>query len=439
VIKVIVYMSSSLNIGIVGLGTVGLGVLKVLKENIELISRRAGKSIDVTSVSAKRKNLDRGLSLTPYLWFDNPHELIYSKNVDVVVELVGGGDGVAREICASALSIGKHVVTANKALMAEHGVELAMMAEENHVQLNYEAAVAGAIPIVKVLREGLVGNHINRVYGILNGTCNYILTQMRDSNRQFQEVLAKAQELGYAESDPTLDVAGIDAAHKLSILSSLAFGTRLSFRSVEVEGINDVEFLDIQFAKELGYGIKLLGIASLNGNKISQFVYPCLVSVNSPINHVEESFNAIVVSGSFSDELILEGKGAGAGPTASAVISDLVDIARGTKVPTFGVNVENLIGLDVDSINDRFGGYYVRFTVVDQPGVLAEITSILRDKEVSIETVVQRGRSPGETVSIVMTLHDTYEHLMRSALQDISKLKFVVEKEKVFRVEKFFG
>lgn len=426
---------SKLRIGIAGLGTVGASTVKVLTENTQMIGARAACDIEIVAVSARSRSLDRGIELDKYRWYDDPTEMAAADDIDLVVELIGGSDGVAKALAEKALSAGKHVVTANKALIAHHGTALAKLAEDNGAALYCEAAVAGGIPILKSLREGLAANGIKRVYGILNGTCNYILTEMRDTGRDFADVLEEAQKLGYAEADPTFDVDGIDTAHKLAILSALSFGTEVDFDGIHVEGIRDVASIDIDFAEELGFGIKLLGIASLDGDTVEQRVHPCMVPFDAPINHVEGSFNAVVADGDFVDTVFHEGRGAGGGPTASAVIADIIDVARGHQVPLFGIPGSSLKKLPTRDMSHHQGAYYVRFNVVDESGVFADIASALKDNNVSMESVLQRSRDPDQIVPVVMTLHNTEEAAMRRAVDQISKLNAVVEAPVVIRIE----
>jgi homoserine dehydrogenase len=432
-------MSEPLGIAIAGLGTVGAGVVKVLARHGDELARRAGRPFAIKAVSARDKGRDRGIDVSGFKWVDDARDLAGVDGVDVVVELIGGSDGVARETVEGALTKGKHVVTANKALLAHHGTALARMAEFNDVTLAYEAAVAGGIPIIKALREGLAANRIDRLYGILNGTCNYILTDMEETGREFQDILAEAQAMGYAEADPSFDVDGIDAAHKLAILAALAFGTEVDFDNVYVEGIRRISPIDIEFARQLGYGIKLLGVAQRvpeeEGGGIAQRVHPCMVLEDAPINHVSGVFNAIEVAGDFVDTTIYEGRGAGEGPTASAVVADLIDIARGNRVPTFGVAASALKPAATIPMGRRWGAYYVRFTVVDKPGVFADIAAALRDNEVSMESVLQRGRAPGEKVPVVMTVHDTREDAMQRCVEAIAALGAVVEPPTLIRIE----
>jgi len=424
-----------LKIAIAGLGTVGAGVLKLLATNGELVERRAGRAIVVTAVSARDKSRDRGVDIGRLRWFDDAAAMANEADADVIVELVGGSDGIARKVLDGAIARGKHIVTANKALLAVHGTTLARAAETKGVALCYEAAVAGGIPVIKSVREGLAGNRINRIYGILNGTCNYILTQMRKTGRAFGDVLADAQKLGYAEADPSFDVDGIDAAHKLAVLAALAFGTEVNFKGVYTEGIRHVSPLDLDYAKELGYRVKLLGLARMTEHGLEQRVHPCMVPIETPIADVEDVFNAVVAEGNFVGNSVYEGRGAGAGPTASAVVADLIDLARGRRSPTFGVPVDFLAKPPVSPMERRVGAYYIRLMVVDRPGVIADITAVLRDESVSLEAMLQRGRSPNETVPVVLTTHDTNEAAMNRALATIKALSHVSEPPRAIRIE----
>lgn len=430
-------MTQPLRIAIAGLGTVGAGTIRALTENADLIEGRAGRPIQVVAVCARHRDQDRGIDLSAYDWAEDARTLADRDDVDLVVELIGGSEGIAKETVERALDAGKHVVTANKALVAHHGTDLAKRAEKAGAALAYEAAVAGGIPIVKSLREGLAGNRIKRIYGILNGTCNYILTEMRDTGRDFDDVLAEAQRLGYAEADPSFDVDGIDAAHKLAILASLAFGTEVGFDAVHVEGIRHISPIDLEFARQLGYGIKLLGIASQEDGVVEQRVHPCMVDVDAPINYVEGSFNAVVAEGDFVDTVIHEGRGAGQGPTASAVVADIVDIARGRLTPTFGVSADRIAKLSTRPMSEHRGSYYVRLMVVDKPGVFADVAAILRDHEVSMESVLQRARDPGLPVPVVMTLHETRESAMIGTLEAFEAVEAIVEPPRMIRIEAF--
>ena len=428
-------MPDSLRIAIAGLGTVGAEVARILETRRDLIAARCGRAIDVTAVSARDRNRDRGVDLSGCAWFDDAAEMASAADADIVLELIGGEDGVAKAVCENAIAAGRHVVTANKALLAIHGTAFARLAEKAGVGLGYEAAVAGGIPIIKALREGFAGNRIESIHGILNGTCNYILSTMRETGRDFEEVLAEAQKLGYAEADPTFDVDGIDAAHKLALLASVAFGCEVDFDSVHVEGIRHVSADDIVFAEELGFRIKLLGIASETPDGIEQRVHPCMVSTDAPLAHVEGVYNAVVSEGDAVGISMLQGRGAGAGPTASAVISDVADIARGTILPVFSVPASQLSPSRPVSIDKRVGPYYVRLMVVDRPGVIADVSAALRDEQVSVESLIQRGRSPDESVPVVLTMHDAEEAAMQRALARIAALDSVVEPPCMIRIE----
>ncbi|HXT79366.1 MAG TPA: homoserine dehydrogenase [Acetobacteraceae bacterium] len=428
-------MSRPLSVALAGLGTVGGGVLQLLRDNAEVVAARAGRPIAVTAVSARDRSKDRGVSLAGLRWYEDPVALAADPAVDVVVELIGGSDGPARALAEAALRANKPLVTANKALLAVHGASLAGMAEEHGVALGFEAAVAGGIPVIKALREGLAANQITRVAGILNGTCNYILTQMRERGREFAEVLADAQKLGYAEADPSFDIDGIDAAHKLAILAALAFGRPVSFESVYVEGIRRVSSVDIAFASELGYRIKLLGIARRTDGGIETRVHPCMVPQSAPIARVDGVFNAVVAEGDFVGRVMLEGRGAGAGPTASAVVADLIDIARNRHTPVWGAAAHALSNAPSLPMSAHVGPYYLRLMVVDRPGVIADVTAVLRDHRISLESMLQRGRSPGEAVPVVLVTHETEESAMRSALERIGGLNTVMEDPALIRIE----
>ncbi len=430
-------MTPALKIAIAGLGTVGAGTLTLLERQAELVRVRAGRPIVVAAVSARDRHKDRGVDLSRVRWYDDPVALAADPEIDVVVELIGGSDGIALAIIETALAHKKHVVTANKALMAHHGTALAAKAEAAGVALAFEAAVAGGIPVIKTLRESLAGNRLARVYGILNGTSNYILTTMRESGREFAEVLAEAQMLGYAEADPSFDIDGVDAAHKLAILASVGFGRPVDLAGVYTEGIRHISRLDIDFAEELGYRIKLLGIARLTENGLEQRVHPCMVPRATPIAAVEGVFNAVVAEGDFVGRVVLEGRGAGAFPTASSVAADLIDIAAGRHVAPFGVPAAALTALPGAPMERHEGAYYIRLMVVDQPGVIADVAAALRDEQVSMESMIQRGRAPGEAVPVVLTTHVTLEAAMRRALDRIAKLATVREPPRMIRIEDF--
>ena len=411
--------------------------MRLLGANARVLAERCGRPLDVVAVSARNRSRDRGVDTGGLAWFDDPAALAREAAIDVFVELIGGSEGVAATACRAAFGAGRHVITANKAMVAHHGAVLSREAEAAGVALAYEAAVAGGIPIIKTLREGLVANRFDRVYGILNGTCNYILSAMRDSGRDFDDVLADAQALGYAEADPSFDVDGIDAAHKLSILASLAFGGVVDFRSVHIEGIRHVSLMDIRFAEELGYRIKLLAIAARAERGVEQRVHPCMVPLDALIAHVEGAFNAVVAHGDFMDTLMQVGPGAGGGPTASAVVSDLADLARGQALPAFTVPAALLSEPRPLPMADHEGAYYVRLMVVDRPGVFADVAGVLRDNDISMEAVLQRGHDPGETVPVVLTTHRAREAAMTRSIETITELGAVVEPPRLIRIEPF--
>ncbi len=435
-------MTEPLRIAIAGLGTVGCGALTVLRDNAALLQQRAGRPIEVVAVSARDKGKHRGIALADLEWRDQPLDLAADPAVEVVVELIGGVDGVALALSEAALANGKHLVTANKALLAHHGTALARAAQDAGLHLGYEAAVAGGIPIVKALREGLAGNRISGVYGILNGTCNYIMTAMHHAvqagqTREMSAVLDEAQRLGYAEADPSTDIDGIDTAHKLAILTSVVFGCEIDFDAVHIEGIRHVSALDIAFAIELGYRVKLLGIAREGEAAITQRVHPCMVREAAPIARIDGVFNAVVAECDQVESALFEGPGAGAGPTASAVVADLVDIARGRIMPAFPIAAKRLPEHTMLPMDRHVGAYYIRLMVVDQPGVIADIAACLRDEQVSVEAMLQRGRNPGEPVPVVLTTHESREAAVVRALAAIDRLDTILEPPRMIRIEAF--
>jgi len=431
---------NALGVGIAGLGTVGCSTVQVLQKHAHDLAQRAGRTLKLVAVSARDKSKNRPIDLSGLRWHDDPIALAQDPDVDIVVELIGGADGIALALSKAALGAGKHLVTANKALLAHHGTALALQAEKAGLGLGYEAAIAGGIPIIKAMREGLAANKIIGVYGILNGTCNYILSEMHDAVRagvvkDFDAVLAEAQKLGYAEADPSMDVDGVDAAHKLSILASVAFGCPVRFDAVHVEGIRHISALDIEYAVQLGYRVKLLGIARETEAGIEQRVHPCMVRENTPIAHVNGANNAIVVRGDFVGATVYEGPGAGGGPTASAVVADLVDLARGHLVPTFAIPAERLVERNLAPMDRHMGTYYIRLMVRDKPGVIADITACLRDQQVSVESMLQRARHPDEGVPVMLTTHETEEAALGRALAAISALDSVLQTPRMIRIE----
>jgi len=427
----------SLRIGIAGLGTVGCGTFEIVTKDAALLSNRCGSAVEITAVSSRDKTRDRGIDLSGVTWHDDTLSLADDVNVDVVVELIGGHEGVAKELCERSLANGKHVVTANKALIAMHGAELAALAEKNGVALYFEAAVAGGIPIIKALREGLSANRFQRVSGIMNGTCNYILTAMEKDARDFDDVLAEAQELGYAETPPDLDVDGIDTAHKLTILASLAYGCLVDFEAVYSEGIREVSLTDINYARELGFAIRLLGITQqISENCIAQRVHPCLVPLESPFASITGPQNAVLVECNQVGPVLLTGAGAGAGATASAVVADIMDIANGHLAKPFTIAVDSLHRCKTEDISQHSGEYYIRVQVKDRPGVLAAITSILSEQEIGVESVLQRAQKDG-TAQIAVTTHAVTEQAIMVALSSLKDSDYVVEPPHMIRIENF--
>jgi len=412
-------VTAPLRIAIAGLGTVGGAVVKALHLRGDELSRRAGRSLEIVAVSARERGKARTGDISGFAWEPDAIALAKTK-ADVVVELIGGEDGVARATVEAALQAGKHVVTANKALLARHGARLALLTEDKSLALKFEAAIAGGIPIVKALRESLIAHGVVAVRGILNGTCNFILTNMEATGRPFSEVLRDAQSLGYAEADPSLDVGGGDTAHKLALLSSLAFGTKPDLDHMTVEGIERITPDDIRFAGEFGFRIKLLGIARRVGEGIDQRVQPAMVRASTPLADVDGAFNAVLADAGEAGPYFFEGRGAGAAPTASAVVADIVDIARGAVGPAFGVPARDLKTLEPAQAGEASSAFYLRFEVLDLPGVLAEIAGHLAQARVSIESMIQRGRAHGEPVSIVMITHDTPQLAVERALKVIA-------------------
>jgi homoserine dehydrogenase len=428
-------MTLPLRVGIAGLGTVGGGTVKLLHDARALVGDRATREVVVTAVSARNREKASRLPISNAEWVADPRALALSDKVDVVVEVIGGSD-VGREVIEAAIAHRKHVVTANKSLLAEKGTALARAAEAKGVSLCYEAAVAGGIPIIKALREGLIANRVTRLTGILNGTCNYILTQMEATGRSFHDVLREAQELGYAEADPTLDVGGHDTAHKLAILASLAFGSAVDLAGVHTEGIDKITPHDIGFAREFGYRIKLLGVARHTEHGVEQRVHPAMVPLDTPLADVHGVFNAIVTESDYAGKSVFEGRGAGEGPTASAVVADLVDIARGLRIVPFVKAAASLAPPQRAAPGERTGPAYLRFTVLDKPGVLATIAGCLSQFGVSIESMIQRGRSSGEPVPIVMITHDAREADLNAALELITRERAVTEPPCRIRMER---
>ena len=419
-------MADVLRVALAGLGTVGGGVVRLLDANRDLVARRAGRPVEIVAVSARDRGRDRGIDLSRFAWVDDAAALASEVEADVVVELIGGADGPALTLARRTLAAGRGLVTANKAMLAYHRLELARAAEATDAPLAFEAAVAGGIPIIKGLRDGAAANAIGRVFGILNGTCNFILSAMEASGRAFGDVLAEAQARGYAEADPSFDVDGIDAAHKLSILASVAFGTEPAYAAVAVQGIRDVMAADIAEAAALGCRIRLVGHAEIGAGGLFQRVHPHLVPIGHSLAHVTGSANAVVAEGNFVGPLLFQGAGAGEGPTASAVVADLIDIARGEFGPAFAMPVALLTRASPQDSGERRSRAYLRFTVVDRVGVLAEIAAAMRDAGVSIESLIQRGVSTDGTVLVAIVTHEGPERCVAAALSRLGGSQSVV-------------
>ena len=435
-------MTDPVRIGVVGLGTVGQGVLRLLKDNTEEISRRVGRALTVTHVATRTPNAKRDCALAGIAVSGDAVALAREANIDVLVELIGGKT-VAREAILAALARGIPVVTANKALLAEDGNALFEAARAKNTVVAFEAAVAGGIPIIKAIREGLAGNRIERLAGIINGTCNYILTQMAANGQPFAEALAAAQKLGYAEADPTFDIEGVDAAHKLTILASIAFGLPLSFDKVSIEGITRVTPEDIKIAQVFGYRIKLLGIAKRSGDGVELRVHPTLIPEDQLIAKVDGVLNSVLVHGNAVGQVGFYGRGAGGDPTASAVVADLVDIARALggdarhAVPALGFQPAAVRGLPVLPISDVESAFYLRLQVADEPGVLSQLTAILAAHDISVEAILQREPRGDEDANVALITSVIPEHHFSAAVAEMQKLPFVREGAARFRVEKF--
>jgi homoserine dehydrogenase len=426
-------MTKPLRLGIAGLGTVGVGVIKIIQNKLSLLKARTGKQILISAVTAKSKTKDRGIDLSSYQWERDPVSLANREDIDVFIELIGGHEGAAKEAVEIAISKGKNVVTANKALLAHHGHELALKAEENGSILRFEAAVAGGIPVIKSLTEGLAGNSINRIMGVMNGTCNYILTRMESSGLSYEEVFSEANELGYLEADPNLDIGGIDAAHKLSILSSIAFGTEINFNGVELDGIDKITINDIHQAADMGFRIKLLGVSQMTSSGLEQRMSPCLVPTGSPLGQLEGGTNMIVMEGDQVGQIVLRGAGAGEGPTASAVVSDITDIARGISLATFGQPAKTLKKAS-SSKSQTPAPYYLRMLLHDEPGALAKITKILSQFNVSIDRMRQYGHEDENAPVLIVTHEIKHEDLM-TAIQELPNTQVLKAQPLAIRIE----
>ena len=394
--------SPALRIGLAGLGTVGIGVVKIVQRHADLIEARTGRKVQIVAVSARDPKKPRDADLSSYAWETDPVALAKRADIDVFVEVMGGHEGPARLATEAAIAAGKDVVTANKALLAHHGQALAMAAESAGRVIRFEAAVAGGIPVIKALTEGLAANQMRRVMGVMNGTCNYILTRMQNAGLPYETVFEEARQLGYLEADPNLDVGGIDAGHKLSLLASIAFGTKVSFDAVELEGIGAISIDDIHLAADMGYRIKLLGVAQLTGRGLEQRMTPCLVPADSPLGQLQGGTNMVVLEGDSVGQIVLRGPGAGEGPTASAVMADVMDLARGTRLPTFGQPAASL-ATAVAAKTATPAAWYLRMTLLDKPGALAKIATCLGEAGVSIDQMRQYGHQGANAPVLIVT------------------------------------
>ena len=426
-------MSAPLRLGIAGLGTVGIGVVKIIQKHADLLAARSGRPVAITAISARDRMKNRDADLSAYEWVEDPVELATRDDVDVYVELIGGDEGVARASVEAALRAGKDVVTANKALLAIHGQELAQMAEDAGRVIRFEAAVAGGIPIIKSMTESMAGNRISRVMGVMNGTCNYILTRMESAGLPYEAVFEEARQLGYLEADPTLDVGGIDASHKLAILSSIAFGTQVDFDAVEIEGIERVSIDDIRRAADMGYRIKLLGVAQMTGRGLEQRMSPCLVPADSPLGQLQGGTNMVVIEGDSVGQIVLRGAGAGEGPTASAVMSDVVELARGVRIPVFGEPAARLTRAQ-PARTAVPAAYYLRLALLDKPGALAKVAAVLGDSGISIHRMRQYDHEGGPAPVLIVT-HKTTPDAIDHAIEMLPKTGVIAEDPVELRIE----
>ncbi len=426
-------MTKPLRLGIAGLGTVGVGVVRIIRKQAALLAARTGREIVISAVSARDAGKDRGLNLAPFVWEQDPVALAVRDDIDIFVELMGGSEGAAKDATEAAIAAGKHVVTANKALLAIHGQALAEAAESKGLMIRFEAAVAGGIPVVKALSEGLAGNEITRVMGVMNGTCNYILTRMESEGAGYNTLFEEAGKLGYLEADPNLDVGGIDAGHKLAILSSIAFGTKVNFAGVELEGIQRIELEDIRQAADMGYRIKLLGLAQRSARGLEQRMQPCLVPITSPLGQLEGGTNMVVIEGDAVEQIVLRGPGAGEGPTASAVVGDICDLARGLRMPVFGQPAAGL----KEAPAARSGlpaPYYLRMALMDKPGALAKIAAALGESGISIDRMRQYGHSEPSAPVLIVT-HKTTRGALDLALEAMAGTGVLASSPVALRIE----
>ena len=423
-----------LRLGIAGLGTVGIGVVKIIQTHADLLSARSGRPVRITAICARDRYKNRDADLSAYDWVDSARDLAIRDDVDVVVELIGGDEGIAKETVELALDHGKDVVTANKALLAMHGQALAERAERQGRVIRFEAAVAGGIPVIKTMTESLAGNRIRRVMGVMNGTCNYILTRMQSAGLPYETVFEEARKLGYLEADPTLDVGGIDASHKLAILSSIAFGTRVDFAGVEIEGIERVSIDDINRAADMGYRIKLLGVAQMTGRGLEQRMSPCLVPADSPLGQLEGGTNMVVIEGDSVGQIVLRGAGAGEGPTARAVMSDVIELARGVRLPVFGQPAASL-AVATPARTAVPAAYYLRLTLADKPGALAKVAAVLGDAGISIDRMRQYDDEDTGEAPVLIVTHKTTPDAIDHAIETLPKTGVLIGEPVELRIE----
>ena len=429
-----------IQIGLLGCGTVGTGVAKLLIENRDLLTARVGAKLNLKWVADIDIETDRGIQFPAGVLTTDAKKVLNDPEIDMVIEMIGG-EGIAKDLMLQAINNGKHIVTANKALLAAHGNELFAAAAQKGVDLAFEASVGGCMPTIKSMRESLVGNHIKSMSGILNGTCNYILSKIEDEGISFEQALAEAQRQGYAEADPTLDVGGFDTAHKIAILAALAYGMEINLKDVYIEGISRITPLDIEFAAQFGYRIKLLAISKIQDNRVEARVHPTMIPFKNLLTSISGTVNAITISGDAVGDILLSGHGAGMMPTASAVVSDIVDIARnilsGTtrRIPPLSYQRESISRIPVLSIDDLVTHYYFRFAALDRPGVLSKISGILGNNDISIQSVHQKGRKTNGSVPLVMVTHRAKEADVKLALAEIRNLNVVSDEPVLIRIE----
>ena len=430
------HSKNPLRLGIAGLGTVGIGVVKIIQTHADLLTQRCGRPITIAAVCAQSKSKPRDADLSDYAWEDDPNTLAKRDDIDVYIELIGGENGAAYDSIKTALTTGKHVITANKALLAHKGAELACIAESADKSLRFEAAVAGGIPVIKVLGESLAGNEIHRILGVMNGTCNYILTRMQKENLPYETVFEEARKLGYLEADPELDVGGIDAAHKLVLLATLAFGTKPDFNAVQLEGIKHLSITDIIYAEKMGYRIKLLGVAEYKNGELAQSMRPCLVPANSLIGQLDGGTNMILLNGDFVGPLTLCGAGAGQGPTASAVLGDVMDIARGINIPAFGIPAKDLTKAPPVCFETQ-QPYYLRLGLQDEVGAMAKLTAVLGEGDISIDQIHQYtdADDANKPAQVIIITHPSKPKAMQIVSDKIRAMSAVLDSPVILKIE----